>query len=75
MGRRIGELAKRIYERLLVWLGCGLILVLLDEYVKEGYVFNPGDVLNPAVVPSHEQIALCLAAALAVLVVRKVRRR
>lgn len=55
--RPLKNLARRIW----LWLAMALILVLADEYVKEGYLFNPGDLLVPF---THEQIALSITVAM-----------
>ena len=55
--RPLKNLAKRIW----LWLITALILVVADEYVKEGYLFNPGDLLVPF---THEQIALSIVIAM-----------
>jgi len=49
----IGDLRKRWRERLNLWLGSGLVLLLADEYIKEGYLFDPHDVAVPG---THESI-------------------
>ena len=55
--RPLKNLAKRVW----LWLVAALVLVLADEYVKEGYLFNPGDLLVPF---THEQIALSITVAM-----------
>ena len=34
------------------------VLVLIDEVVKEGYTFNPYDVINPSI--THEKLFILL---------------
>ena len=55
--RPLKNLAKRVW----LWLITALIFVIADEYVKEGYLFNPGDLLVPF---THEQIALSITVAM-----------
>jgi len=33
------------------------LFILVDEFVKEGYVFDPNDLINPSL--THEKIFLC----------------
>ena len=48
---------KNWKKRLTFWLYFLVFGILLDEYIKEGYIFKPSDILVPL---SHEQIALTL---------------
>ena len=66
------ELAKRAKERAILWLAGLILLVLSDEYIKEGYWFNPGDVINSNI--THEKIILVLTAALIYMVISRVQR-
>ena len=68
----IRELAKRAKERAILWLAGIILLVLSDEYIKEGYWFNPGDVINSNI--THEKIILVLTAALIYAIIIKVQR-
>jgi len=54
----ISELKKRWRQRLSVALLVSAIMVLIDEAVKEGYVFDPADLLTPAI--THEKIFVVL---------------
>lgn len=49
----VKSLGKRFGRRIWVWLLGFMVLVLADEYVKEGYLFNPLDI-------THEALVLCL---------------
>jgi len=43
----IAQIKKKFWKRL-SWLSFISIIALLgDEYIKEGYLFNPADVTNP----------------------------
>ena len=42
----------------MVWLICG---ILVDEVLKEGYVFSPWDIISPNI--THEKIILVLIVA------------
>lgn len=51
------ELRKKFWQRAVVFpLGVAGV-VLLDEYIKEGYLFKPSDILIPG---THESIVLGL---------------
>lgn len=47
----IGDLKKKLRKRSLLWSPSLIALLLIDEYIKEGYFFNPHDVLYPG---THE---------------------
>ncbi|MHC1629276.1 MAG: hypothetical protein ACXQTI_10695 [Candidatus Nezhaarchaeales archaeon] len=49
------DLTKKQPLRLLIWYIFFLLLILIDEYVKEGYIFNPDEVLTPF---THEFLIL-----------------
>lgn len=51
----IKDLKKKLRKRLNLWLGSFLILLLADEYLKEGYLFDPQDVLIPG---THENLII-----------------
>ena len=50
----LSDLKKRIGIRKYLWLLGLLVLLLIDEFVKEGYFFNPSDVL---IYGTHEFLA------------------
>jgi len=52
---------KNLAKRVWLWLVTALIFVVADEYVKEGYLFKPSDLLVPF---THEQIALSIVMAM-----------
>lgn len=45
------ELLKKQPKRLNIWTAIIIMLILIDEWVKEGYILNPSDFTNPL---SHE---------------------
>jgi len=47
------ELMKNLEKRIHLWFILAVILLLLDEYLKEGYLVKPKDILKPL---THEQI-------------------
>jgi len=54
----ITQVKKKFWKRV-SWLSfISLIAVIGDEYIKEGYPFNPADVTNPF---SHEFLFVILA--------------
>lgn len=48
---------KRLKRRIELWLLLAIVGLLLDEYLKEGYIFDPSDMLKPL---THENIAIIL---------------
>lgn len=53
----IEQITKNFWKRL-SWLSFIVVIYLLgDEYLKEGYLFNPTDLVNPY---SHETLAILL---------------
>lgn len=53
------DLCKRISSRIRLWFSTALLLILIDEYLKEGYVFRFRDIGQPY--PTHENIFVALA--------------
>ena len=53
----IDDLKKKRRKRVIVWLFGLTCLILADEYIKEGYVFNVRDVLIPG---THEFFVVVL---------------
>ena len=53
----IASLKKRFWLRAGILSFSGVALVMLDEYLKEGYLFNPNDI---TLIGSHESIILVL---------------
>jgi len=51
----LDDLRKKFWDRAVLWSFSLSILLLLDEYVKEGYFFNPYDILVPG---THESLIL-----------------
>ncbi|MBI2184228.1 MAG: hypothetical protein HYU39_04630 [Thaumarchaeota archaeon] len=64
---RLESLKKSWRSRVMVWLPALAALVLVDQYVKEGYWFDVGDLFVPRVVPSHEQIVVFALSVFSVL--------
>ena len=62
------DLFKKFWRRLPLWLTLVTVLILADEYVKEGYLLDPRDLL---VIGTHENILLIFYVAVAVLVALK----
>jgi len=48
-------MVKNLWRRVHWWFAWFAVLVLVDEYLKEGYFINPGDFLKPL---THENILL-----------------
>jgi len=64
----LNELFKKFWRRLPLWLTLVTVLILADEYLKEGYLINPRDLL---VIGTHENILLIFYIATAVLALLK----
>jgi hypothetical protein len=56
---------NKIMKRIITWIMIVLAGVLIDEYLKEGYLFNPNDLIKIA---THENIVLILLLVLIVTV-------
>jgi hypothetical protein len=56
---------NKIMKRIITWIIIVLLGVFVDEYVKEGYIFNPNDIVKIA---THENIVLILLLVLIVTV-------
>jgi len=48
---------KHIKRRIVLWLLLSILGLLIDEYLKEGYIFDVSDVLKPL---THENIIVIL---------------
>ena len=62
---------KKLRERSIVFLSMMILWLLLDEYVKEGYFFDPKDVINGNI--THEKIIVAMLIALVVLLVKSLK--
>ena len=54
----VREALKRVRRRLGLWLLAGALLTLIDEYLKEGYLFKPSDLVATPL--THEQFFTAL---------------
>ena len=54
----IRDLTKKPYKRSLFWIALFIIGLLADEYIKEGYLFDPADL---TVYGTHEFLILLLS--------------
>jgi len=61
MNLRSYQPLKNIRKRLPIWIFGTIVLLLIDEYVKEGYVFDIHDIVKPL---THENIIVILIAIL-----------
>ena len=52
------RVARNSIKRLKLWILIFIIGLLLDEYAKEGYFFNPYDILKPF---THEFLIVILS--------------
>jgi Ni,Fe-hydrogenase I cytochrome b subunit len=51
------KMMTKTVKRIITWIMIVLAGVLIDEYLKEGYLFNPNDLIKIA---THENIVLIL---------------
>jgi hypothetical protein len=58
-------------KRLMMWIIGLLSLILIDEYIKEGYLINYYDFIKPL---THENILLILATILIMLIVNEAKK-
>ncbi len=63
------ELKKKIWRRTEFWLIWITIGLLIDEYIKEGYLFKLKDVWNTHI--THEKIIVSLIILLIIIMVKK----
>lgn len=49
----LSDLRKKFWVRVPFWSFSLSFLLLIDEYIKEGYIFNPYDILTPG---THENL-------------------
>ncbi|RLG82037.1 MAG: hypothetical protein DRO40_08610 [Thermoprotei archaeon] len=66
------ELKKKIWRRTEFWITWITIGLLIDEYIKEGYLFKIEDVFNANI--THEKIIVLLIVLLITIMVRKKRK-
>lgn len=66
------DLKKNVHKRINVWLIIVAIALLVDEYVKEGYLFDPNDVIVPA---THENLLFWVFIIFLLLNIEKLRGR
>ena len=59
--------------RAIVFLSIMIVWLLIDEYVKEGYLFDPKDLLNGNI--THEKVIVALAITLTYLTINKLKKR
>jgi len=63
------NLPKRI-EFWLIWLICG---ILIDELIKEGYLFSMWDAISPSI--THEKIILAIVIAYLIFKVWRIKHK
>ena len=66
------ELYKRVKLRLRIWIAGLIVLLLIDEYIKEGYLFKLSDVFC---IGTHENIISMLIIAWIIAEIFICRRR
>ena len=62
---------KRARKRVMLWYFGLILLIIFDEYIKEGYILNPRDFLIPL---THENIILILTI-IAIALYKRIGRR
>jgi len=65
------DVVKNLKKRVKLWLLVGIGLVLLDEYVKEGYWFCIDDVFVPL---THENLLLIMVLVIVCMICGEIRR-
>ena len=60
---------KKVFTRLWFWLVWAITGLLIDEYIKEGYLFKLEDIFNANI--THEKIIVSLIILLIIIMVRK----
>ena len=71
MHRIIREIKKRLLYRLWFWIIWAIVGLLIDEYIKEGYIFRIEDIYNPNF--THEKIIITLLIILIITLVKRIR--
>ena len=66
------EILKKSWERLILYSVTGMTMVLLDEYIKEGYWFNVIEIVTLEL--THEKLFVGLLAILGFSVFKKLTR-
>jgi len=66
------ELKKKIWRRTEFWITWITIGLLIDEYIKEGYLFKIEDVFNTNI--THEKIIIFLLIVLAILIRKRSKK-
>ncbi len=65
------NLTKRIRKRTEFWIIWLILGLLIDEYIKEGYLFKAEDIYNTNI--THEKIIVFLVILLVMLILKKKR--
>lgn len=65
----LDELKKKLKERATLWLSALIILILADEYIKEGYLFRFTDIYSLEL--THEKLILICAIPLIYLIIKR----
>jgi len=73
MHRIIREIKKRLLYRLWFWIIWITIGIIIDEYIKEGYLFRVEDIYNPNF--THEKIIIILLIILCYSIIIKYKAR
>ena len=66
------ELKKKIWRRTEFWITWITIGLLIDEYIKEGYLFKIEDIFNANI--THEKIIIFLLIVLAILIRKRLEK-
>ena len=64
---------KKIFKRLWFWIIWAIVGLLVDEYIKEGYLFRVEDIYNPNF--THEKIIIILLIILCYSIIMKYKAR
>ena len=73
MHRIIREIKKKLLYRLWFWMIWAIVGLLVDEYIKECYLFRVEDIYNPNF--THEKIIIILLIILCYSIIMKYKAR
>jgi len=64
---------KNLPRRIEFWLLWFILAILIDEWLKESYVFNPSDILSPNI--THEKLVLMMVIAYIIFKVWRIKHK
>lgn len=64
---------KNLPRRIEFWLLWFILAILIDEWLKESYVFNPSDILSPNI--THEKLVLVVVIAYIIFKIWRIKHK